>query len=100
MKGLIVAAHANMAEELLHACELIIGPLPRSRAISVRREDNIDDIRKLFSTSIDEVGIDGAQILIDQFIAAAEDKWKMQNGFVDTFISSGTRIGWIERFTK
>ena len=64
MKGLIVAAHANMAEELLHACELIIGPLPRSRAISVRREDNIDDIRKLFSTSIDEVGIDGAQILI------------------------------------
>ncbi len=64
MKGLIVAAHANMAEELLHACELIIGPLPRACAISVRRENNIDEIRKLFATSIDTVGADGAQVLI------------------------------------
>ena len=64
MKGLIVAAHANMAEELLRACELIIGPLPRSRAISVRREDNIDEIRKLFSSAIEEVGADGAGVLI------------------------------------
>lgn len=64
MKGLIVAAHANMAEELLRACELIIGPLPRSRAISVRREDNIDEIRKLFSNAIEEVGADGAGVLI------------------------------------
>lgn len=64
MKGLIVAAHANMAEELLRACELIIGPLPRSRAISVRREDNIDEIRKLFSGAIEEVGADGAGVLI------------------------------------
>jgi PTS system mannose-specific IIA component len=64
MKGLIVAAHANMAEELLHACELIIGPLPRSRAISVRREDSVDQIRSLFSESIDAVGDGGAEILI------------------------------------
>ena len=26
--------------------------------------------------------VNGAQIIIDQFIAAAEDKWKMQNGLV------------------
>ncbi len=64
MKGLIVAAHANMAEELLRACELIIGPLPRSRAISVRREDNIDEIRKLYAEAIAEVGADDAGVLI------------------------------------
>lgn len=64
MKGLIVAAHANMAEELLRACELIIGPLPRSQSISVRREDNVEDIRKQFSQAIDEVGADGAGVLI------------------------------------
>ena len=64
MKGLIVAAHANMAEELLRACELIIGPLPRSRAISVRREDNIDEIRKLYAEAIAEVSTDGAEVLI------------------------------------
>jgi len=64
MKGLIVAAHANMAEELLHACELIIGPLPRACAISVRRENNIDEIRRLFAASIDTVGAEGAQVLI------------------------------------
>lgn len=64
MKGLIVAAHANMAEELLRACELIIGPLPRSRAISVRREDNIDEIRKLYAEAIAEVSADGAGVLI------------------------------------
>ena len=64
MKALIVAAHANMAEELLRACELIIGPLPRSRAISVRREDNIDEIRKLYAEAIAEVSADGAGVLI------------------------------------
>lgn len=64
MKGLIVAAHANMAEELLRACELIIGPLPRARAISVRREDNIDEIRKQFSGAIEDVGAGGAGVLI------------------------------------
>lgn len=64
MKGLVVAAHANMAEELLRACELIIGPLPRARAISVCRENSVDDIRQLFSDAIDEVGADGAGVLI------------------------------------
>ena len=64
MKGLIVATHANMASELLQACELIIGPLPRARAISVRREDGIDEIRKMFSEAIETVGVDGAEILI------------------------------------
>ncbi len=64
MKGLIVATHANMAVELLKACESIIGPLPRSRAISIRREDNIDEIRKLFSDSLEAVGADGAEVLI------------------------------------
>ena len=64
MKGIIVAAHANMAEELLRACELIIGPLPRARAISVRREDNIDEIRKLYAEAVAEVSADGAGVLI------------------------------------
>ena len=64
MKGLIVAAHANMAEELLRACELIIGPLPRARSISVRRENNVEEIRKSFLEAIEVVSADGAEVLI------------------------------------
>jgi 2-oxoglutarate dehydrogenase E1 component len=29
------------------------------------------------------ISVNGAQIMIDQYISAAEDKWKLQNGLGD-----------------
>jgi len=64
MKGLVVATHADMGASILRACELIIGPLPNARAISVQREDDIDQVRKTYASAIDEVGGDGEGVLI------------------------------------
>ena len=64
MKGLIIASHANLAAELLTACELIIGPVRSARAISVQREDGVDRVRELFLSAIKETGEDGEGVLI------------------------------------
>jgi len=64
MKGLVIAGHADLGAGLLRACELIIGPVNRARAISVQREDSVEDVRKLFRQAIDDVGSDGEGVLI------------------------------------
>lgn len=64
MKGLVIATHADMGASMLRACELIIGPLPNARAISVQREDDIDMVRQTYADSIDAVGRDGDGVLL------------------------------------
>ena len=64
MKGLVVATHADLGAELLAACELIIGPVRCARAISVQREDGVDQVRTVFEEAISEVGCDGEGVLI------------------------------------
>jgi len=64
MKGLVIATHADLGAELLRACELIIGPVRCARAISVQRDDGVEQIHKLFQDAILEVGADGEGVLI------------------------------------
>jgi len=64
MKGLVIASHANLGAELLNACELIIGPVRCARAISVQRENGVEQVRELFLAAIDEVGADGDGVVI------------------------------------
>ncbi|PLY03651.1 MAG: hypothetical protein C0623_01135 [Desulfuromonas sp.] len=64
MKGLVIATHANLGDELLRACELIIGPVRCARAISVQREDGVEQVRQFFIEAITEVGGDGDGVVI------------------------------------
>lgn len=64
MKGLVVATHADLGAELLRACELIIGPVRSARAISVQRDNGVEQVHKLFQEAIREVGNDGEGVLI------------------------------------
>ena len=64
MKGLVIATHADLGAELLRACELIIGPVKYARAISVQRDNGVEQVQELFQTAIQEVGIDGEGVLI------------------------------------
>jgi len=64
MKGLVVASHAGLGDELLRACEMIIGPVRHARAISVQREDDIEEVRALFQQAIADVAVDGEGVLI------------------------------------
>lgn len=69
MKGLIVATHSNLAQELLNACEMIIGPLTNARAVGVRREEGVEAIRETLASAIREVGEadEGVLIMTDMF---------------------------------
>jgi PTS system mannose-specific IIA component len=64
MKGLIIATHADLGAELLRACELIIGPVRHAQAISVQRDNGVEQVQELFQQAIMEVGADGDGVLI------------------------------------
>lgn len=64
MIGLVVATHACLAEELLRAGEMIIGPLQQVRAVSICREDGVEEVRQRLAQTISEVGSDGEGVLI------------------------------------
>lgn len=69
MTGLVIATHARLGEELLHAAEMIIGPTDRARAVSVCVGDSVEKIREQIETAITEVGVDseGVIIMTDMF---------------------------------
>lgn len=64
MKGLVIATHADMGASILRACELIIGPLTNARAISIRRQDDVDAVRQTYAEAIAAVGGDGEGVLL------------------------------------
>lgn len=64
MIGLVVATHSHLAQELINAAEMVIGPLQNARAVCVAREDGVESIRASLERAIDEVGRDGAGVAI------------------------------------
>lgn len=64
MIGLVVATHSHLAQELINAAEMVIGPLENARAVCVAREDGVEAIRASLAQAIDEVGRDGAGVAI------------------------------------
>jgi PTS system mannose-specific IIA component len=64
MTGLIIATHGNLAEELIRACESIIGPVSQVRAVGIRRADSVDEIRERLSGAIVDVQKEGDGVLI------------------------------------
>jgi PTS system mannose-specific IIA component len=64
MTGLVIATHARLGEELLHASEMIIGPAEKARAVSVCADDSVESIRERIEKAIHEVGVDGEGVII------------------------------------
>jgi PTS system mannose-specific IIA component len=64
MIGLIVTAHGRLAEELLGACEMIVGQQPQVCAVGIGREDDVEQVRDRLQKAIAEVGRDGDGVLI------------------------------------
>lgn len=69
MVGLVVATHGRLADELLAAAEMIIGPLEGVRAVAVLPEHSPEQIQAMICTAVDEVGRDkdGVVIMTDMF---------------------------------
>ena len=64
MKGLVLVTHARLAEEFLTAAEMIIGPVTHARAVSIRREDDVETLRSLIEDACRDVGADGEGVVI------------------------------------
>jgi PTS system mannose-specific IIA component len=64
--GIVIATHGRLAEELLACAEGIVGPLSRTRAVSVSSAEPIDAAREAIAAAIREVnGGDGVLVLTD-----------------------------------
>lgn len=69
MIGLVVATHADLGREILLATEMIIGTLSQARAVGIRKEDSVEEIRAAVAGAIEAVGgsNEGVIIMTDMF---------------------------------
>ena len=66
MVGIIVAAHGNLARELIATTEKIVGKLERIEAVSILAQEGMEDLERKLKEAIEKVkGPGGAIILID-----------------------------------
>jgi len=64
MIGLVVATHARLADELVAAAGMIIGPSDRVRAICIESGSSVDLLRKQLGEAISQVDVDGDGVII------------------------------------
>ena len=68
MIGLVVVTHGQLAAELVHGAETIVGDLPHVAAVSIGWHEDTRDAREEIAAAIDRVQQgDGVLILTDMF---------------------------------
>jgi PTS system mannose-specific IIA component len=68
MPGLLVVTHGRVAEELVKAAKIIVGPLDALEAVSIGWDDDVASARARIQEAIQRVGHGtGALILTDMF---------------------------------
>lgn len=66
MIGIIVVTHGNFSKEIIKSCELIAGPAEKVIALTLNREDNIENLNEQFLKSLNELEDgDGVLVLAD-----------------------------------
>jgi len=67
MIGLVLVAHAGIAQEFLGAAEMIMGKIEGVEAVSIKPDDQVDLIRDAIAGAIKKVDRDGVIIMTDMF---------------------------------
>lgn len=69
MTGLVIATHGRLAEELVAAAALIIGPSERVCAVTVHQDSGVEQIRSDIAAAVEKVNPDhdGVIIMTDMF---------------------------------
>ena len=66
MVGIIVMTHGALSEGIVDAAELITGHVTQVEALSLSREDNVNDLNAAFLAALDRVDTgDGVLVLTD-----------------------------------
>ncbi|HUV86249.1 MAG TPA: PTS sugar transporter subunit IIA [bacterium] len=70
MTGIMIVAHGALAEELINSVAMIMGRVPLLRAVGLRNDQNLDDLKREIETAWRELERGGAQqilVLVDMF---------------------------------
>ncbi|HID97874.1 MAG TPA: PTS sugar transporter subunit IIA [Thermodesulfobacteriaceae bacterium] len=68
MVGVVIAAHGNLARELLQATVFIVGKAEQVTALSIDPSRNIDELQKDIRNAVKEVNTgEGVLVLTDMF---------------------------------
>lgn len=68
MVGIVVMTHGDLADGLVSASEVIMGPAQQVRTLSLKRESNVDELTADFARAVGEVDTgDGVLVLCDLF---------------------------------
>lgn len=68
MVGIVVMTHGGLADGLVSASEVIMGPARQVRTLSLGREGNVDELAREFSRAVEEMDSgDGVLVLCDLF---------------------------------
>jgi PTS system mannose-specific IIA component len=68
MVGVLLMTHGHFAEVLISTAEEIVGPIENIKAVSVNAEDDVETIKGIISTVMQEVDQgDGVIMLTDMF---------------------------------
>jgi mannose/fructose/sorbose-specific phosphotransferase system IIA component len=70
MTGILIVAHGALAEELLNSVAMIMGRVPMLRAVGLRSDQSLDDLKREIETAWRELESEGARhvlILVDMF---------------------------------
>ena len=66
MIGIVVMTHGALADGIVNACELFTGPAKQVETLSLKREDNIDDLSTAFEAAVKKVDTgDGVLVFTD-----------------------------------
>jgi PTS system mannose-specific IIA component len=63
MIGVVVVTHGQLATELVHAAETIVGDLPNFHAVSIGWHEDVQDARDAIAAAIDRVKQPGGVLL-------------------------------------
>jgi mannose PTS system EIIA component len=64
MIGVVVITHGQLATELVHAAETIVGDLPHFTAVSIGWHEDVQDARDAIAAAIDRVAQPGGVVLL------------------------------------
>lgn len=66
MIGVLIVTHGQFGKELLRSCELITGKLEKVEALSLEKDDDINDLSTAFKTKVKELNQgDGLIVFVD-----------------------------------
>lgn len=70
MTGILIVAHGALAEEFINSVAMIMGRVPLLRAVGLRNDQNLDDLKREIETAWRSLENEGARqvlILVDMF---------------------------------